>query len=170
MYVEYINFALKLTMKKNNIYILILIYFCTISAISAQVAENPFSVSFSSTQITEQNPFNKFISIKNNLQKGNISENWSYWFHGDACEFENSETKQFVYVKINRNGNYGVIDNYNLYKFILTTKSLEYVTHNVESETKFNEIIMELEKENIIINIDENEFIKTRVLNYNLIN
>ena len=44
------------------------------------------------------------------------------------------------------------------------------MTHNVESETKFNEIIMELEKENIIINIDENEFIKTRVLNYNLIN
>ena len=121
-------------------------------------------------EIEKQNPFNKFISIENNLQKGNISENWSYWFHGDACEFENSETKQFVYVKINRNGNYGVIDNYNLYKFILTTKSLEYVTHNVESETKFNEIIMELEKENIIINIDENEFIKTRVLNYNLIN
>lgn len=121
-------------------------------------------------KIEQQNPFNKFISIKNNLQKGNISENWSYWFHGDACEFENSETKQFIYVKINRNGNYGVIDNYNLYKFILTTKSLEYVIQNIESETKFNELIMELEKENIIINIDENEFIKTRVLNYNLIN
>jgi hypothetical protein len=118
----------------------------------------------------EQNPFNKFISIKNNLQRGNISENWSYWFHGDACQFENSETKQLVYVKINRNGNYGVIDNYYLYKFILTTKSLENVTQKINSETKFNELIMELEKEKIIIDIGENEFIKTRILNFKMIN
>ncbi|MGO4773913.1 hypothetical protein ACEN2I_19925 [Flavobacterium sp. W22_SRS_FK3] len=118
----------------------------------------------------EKNPFNKFISIKNNLRKGNLSENWTYWFHGDACEFENSETKQLVYVKINRNGNYGVIDNYYLYKFILTTKSLKKVSNIISNEKRFNELILELEKAKIIIDIGENEFIKTRVLNFNKIN
>jgi hypothetical protein len=120
--------------------------------------------------IKKQNPFDKFISVKNNLQKGNLSENWTYWFHGDACEFENSETKQLVYVKINRNGNYGVIDNYYLYKFILTTKPFQSFAENINSEMKFNELIIELERLKIIIDIGENEFIKTRVLNFNMIN
>jgi len=54
--------------------------------------------------------FDKFVSRQNNLWKGNLKENWTYWFHGDACDFENTETNQYLHVKINRNGNFGAID------------------------------------------------------------
>jgi hypothetical protein len=120
--------------------------------------------------LNQENPFSLFLIRQNNLWKGSMKENWFYWFHGDACEFENSETKQLVYVKINRNGNYGVIDNFYLYRFIQTTKSLEYVYKKINSEKILYELILELEKDKIIINIDEIECLKTRVLNYNLIN
>lgn len=62
MYIESINFALNITMTRYKIYILFLIYFCTITTIVAQVGENPFSVVFSSTEITLQEPFT--ISVK----------------------------------------------------------------------------------------------------------
>jgi hypothetical protein len=122
--------------------------------------ENEFELN-----LKEANPFDKLITRKNNLWKGKLKDNWTYWFHGDACEFENSLTKQFAYVKINRNGNYGVIDNFYLYKFIQTTKSLENVITKINTEKYFNEIISELEKEKIIINTDNNSFIETRILN-----
>lgn len=115
--------------------------------------------------LKEANPFDKLITRKNNLWKGKLKDNWTYWFHGDACEFENSLTKQFVYVKINRNGNYGVIDNFYLYKFIQTTESLGNVISKINTEKHFNEIISELEKDKIIINTDKSGFFKTRILN-----
>lgn len=49
-------------MKNHNRYILFLIFFCTITALKAQVAQNPFSIEFSGTQITLQEPFT--VSVK----------------------------------------------------------------------------------------------------------
>lgn len=49
-------------MKRQNKYILISIFFCIITALKAQVTENPFSVAYSGTQITLQEPF--IISVK----------------------------------------------------------------------------------------------------------
>lgn len=49
-------------MKNHNRYILFLIFFCTITALKAQVAQNPFSIEFSGTQINLQEPFT--ISVK----------------------------------------------------------------------------------------------------------
>ena len=72
-------------------------------------------------------------------------------------------------MKINRKGNYGVIDNFYLYKFIQTTKSLENVLSKINNEKHFNEIISELEKEKNIIDIDKSGFFKTRILNSKII-
>jgi hypothetical protein len=49
-------------MKQGNIYILILIFFCTISLSWAQNEENPFSIEFGGTQIDINEPF--VISVK----------------------------------------------------------------------------------------------------------
>lgn len=119
--------------------------------------------------LTQQNPFSKLIIRENNLWKGNLKDNWAYWFHGDACEFENTSSKQFVYVKVNRNGNYATIDIYYLYKFILTTDSLSFLASKIKSEKKFWEMFKQLEDEKIIINIEENEYFKSRILNHNLL-
>jgi hypothetical protein len=114
--------------------------------------------------LNQRNPLTKLLSRENNLWKGNLKNNWSYWFHGDACDFENSQTKQFLHVKINRNSNYGVIDNFYLFKFMQTTDSLKHASEILKSEDMFNEILSNLEKNEIIVNIEELP-LRTRIKN-----
>ena len=112
------------------------------------------------------NIFDKLISRQNNLWKGTLKENWSYMFHGDACEFENSITKQFLHVKINRNGNYGAIDYFYLYQFLQTTTSLKPINDVINSKEYFYELLDKLIKTEILTNIEELPF-KTIVLKKN---
>jgi hypothetical protein len=114
--------------------------------------------------LSQQNPFSKLLSRQNNLWKGNLDKKWTYWFHGDACDFENLQTKQYLHVKINRASNYGTIDNFYLFKFMQTTDSLKHVSEILNSENIFNEILSNLERNKIIINIEELP-LKTRILN-----
>lgn len=116
--------------------------------------------------LKDQYPFSKFLLKENNLQKCKISGHWTYWFHGDACEFLNIETMQVVYVKINRNGNYGVIDNYYLHQFVLTTDSLISASIKIMPYSEFCKILKQLEHEKIIVDISDDDFLKTRVLNH----
>jgi hypothetical protein len=99
--------------------------------------------------------FDKLISRQKNLWKGNLKENWTYWFHGDACDFENTKTNQYLHVKINRNGNFGAIDNFYLFKFLQTSESLKSIYEVINSEKNLNELLEELFKRGILINIDE---------------
>lgn len=115
--------------------------------------------------LKEHNPFSKLILRQNNLWKGNLRDYWTYWFHGDACDFENSQTKQFLHVKINRDSNYGTIDNFYLFKFMQTTDSLKHVSEVLSTETIFNETLHSLEENEVIENIKEWWPIKTRILN-----
>ncbi|MEM0576884.1 DUF6896 domain-containing protein [Flavobacterium polysaccharolyticum] len=114
--------------------------------------------------LSRHNPFSKLLLRQNNLWKGNLNEEWIYWFHGDACDFENIKTKQYIHVKINRASNYGAIDNFYLFKFIRTSDSLRNVSEIINSESMFNEILSNLEKNKIVVNIDKWP-LQTRVLN-----
>jgi hypothetical protein len=109
-------------------------------------------------------PFGKLIDRQTNLWKGKGDENWDYQFHGDACMFTNSVTIQLVDVKINRNGNWGTISNFYLFKFIETTASLKHIFNLIDSEKKVNELLDELLKDEILIDIGEPHF-RTLVLN-----
>ncbi len=60
-------------MKKNNRYILFLILFCTISVLKAQVADNPFLVEFSGTQIALQEPFTVSVKVTGLEQVPSVS-------------------------------------------------------------------------------------------------
>ncbi len=62
---------------------------------------------------------------KSKNQRGQINSSWSYHFHGAECSFQNHKTGQFLDIKIIYGREYGVIDNFFLYKFIQTTKSLQ---------------------------------------------
>lgn len=110
-----------------------------------------------------ENPFNKLLSVETNLRKGKLKDTWTYWFHGDACDFVNIETEQFLHVKINRGGNFGTIDEHYLYEFLQTSKSLKYINRIIKTEKKFSEFLQILIDEGILVNVDELPF-KTIVL------
>lgn len=113
--------------------------------------------------LNSENIFDKLITRQNNLWKGNLKENWTFMFHGDACDFENTITNQFLHVKINRNGNYGAIDYFYLYQFLQTTASLKPIYEMINSKEYFYQLLEELIKTGILINIEELPF-KTIVL------
>lgn len=110
--------------------------------------------------------FQKLISRQNNLWMGNLKNNWTYCFHGDACDFENIKTNQYLHVKINRKGNFGAIDHFYLYKFLQTSESLKSIHAVINSENYYNELFEELIKTGILINIDKFPF-NTLVLKKN---
>lgn len=114
--------------------------------------------------LSQQNLFSKLLSRQNDLWKGNLKDGWTYWFHGDACDFENSQTQQFLHVKINRESNYGAIDNFYLFKFMQTTDLLKHASEVLKTEHIFNETLQSLERNGIVENIEEWP-IRTRVLN-----
>jgi hypothetical protein len=100
--------------------------------------------------------------------KGDIDENWNYWFHGSGCDFQNTATGQFIYIRINE-GNYGVIDNYYVYKYIITSKSLEHITGAIPTYEDFNLILNELENDGLLVDIgDLDPRYKSLVLSYTL--
>lgn len=119
-------------------------------------------------ELTDDNPFNKLLSHTNNLWKGEIEEGWTYRFHGGSCEFHNVITGQILDVHINKNKQFGALDNYFLYRFIATTNGLQHVRNQFHSIDEFSKGIEELERLNIIIDIGE-EYFPIRVLNYALI-
>jgi hypothetical protein len=120
--------------------------------------------------LESENPFGKLIKRDNNLWKGELKGTWIYQFHGGACKFENKITGQLVDVKINRRGNYGAIDDFYLFKYIETSKELDYIFEKINSEISLINLLAELEKENIIIDIGDSEIHqKTRILNYKLL-
>ena len=63
---------------------------------------------------------------KSKNQSGQINSTWAYHFHGAECAFTNRKTGQNVEIKIIYGQEYGVIDNFFLFRFIETTKSLAF--------------------------------------------
>ena len=65
--------------------------------------------------LNSSTPFTKLMSRSTDLWRGNLNEEWTYWFHGAHCDFENIKSKQYVHTNIIK-GIYGVVDYYYLYK------------------------------------------------------
>ena len=102
------------------------------------------------------------------LWKGEVDENWNYWFHGSCCEFQNTATGQFIYIRINE-GHYGVIDNYYVYKYIITSESLTHIAISFPNYDDFNLILNELENDGLLVDIgDLAPRYKSLVLRYTL--
>ncbi len=108
--------------------------------------------------LTKKDPFSELISRKNNRWKGELSNNWIYQFHGDACKFENRISKQLVDVKINLSGNYGAISDFYLFQFIQTTDSLTYLKKTFQSIQEISTILIQLYENDLLINVGFIEF------------
>lgn len=119
--------------------------------------------------LTDEHPFSLLLTRENNLWTGKIKDGWKYRFHGSSCEFYNENTGQILDVYINKNKHFGALDYYFLYRFIETTKELDYVMSKLKTKENFRKAIKELEKSNFIIDIGVENF-PIRVLNYKLIN
>lgn len=107
--------------------------------------------------LNSSTPFTKLTSRSTDLWRGNLNEEWTYWFHGAHCDFENIKSKQYVHINITK-GIYGVIDYYYLYKFTQTTESLKHILKILNSEKMFYDTIDELLKDGILINLEEFSF------------
>lgn len=59
---------------------------------------------------------------KSHKNKGVLNENWTYFFHGAECQFENIVTKQVVEVIYINRPEFGYLDGYFFYNYMLTTK------------------------------------------------
>ena len=92
--------------------------------------------------LNSSTPFTKLLLRSNNLWRGNLNDEWTYWFHGGHCDFENINSKQYVHVNIVERI-YGKIDYFNLYKFAKTTESLEHIAEVIKSEKKIYQIGLE---------------------------
>jgi hypothetical protein len=85
---------------------------------------------------------------------GSINEAWTYRFHGSGCDFINTVTQQFLYVNT-LSGHYAKIDFYYLYKYMQTTVSLAHVAKEFPTFESFREIIFELEREKLLVDLGE---------------
>jgi len=72
LYKHPVNFALNIAMKKYSIYILILIFFWTISTICAQNVESPFLIEFKGTQISTTEVFTVLVKIDGTEQAPSV--------------------------------------------------------------------------------------------------
>jgi len=107
--------------------------------------------------LNSSTPFTKLTSRSTDLWRGNLNEEWTYWFHGAHCDFENIKSKQYVHTNITK-GIYGIVDYYYLYKFTQTTESLKHVLENLTSEKMFYDTIDQLLEDGILINLEEFPF------------
>jgi len=114
--------------------------------------------------LSEPHPFGVLIQRQNKLWKGYLEGDWKYHFHGDACKFENMITGQIVDVKINREGNWGTISNFYLFKFIETSNSLKHVYQMIDSEHKVIELLEKMQKEGKLVDIGR-PHLRTLILN-----
>lgn len=59
---------------------------------------------------------------KSDKQRGQLDDDWNYYLHGAECRFENIKTGQIVEVIIITNPEFGYLDNYFFYNYIITTE------------------------------------------------
>ena len=120
-----------------------------------------------SLDLKSTNPFSKLLDRKSNLWRGNLNKEWTYWFHGAHCDFENKNTKQYIHASITYGTHYAVIDNFYLYEFLQTTESLKHIHKVVDSQKIIFETINNLFEEGILVDIEEIPWKKSLVLKKN---
>ena len=71
-----------------------------------------------------------FAEIKEQItiDKNQLSENWSYRFHGGDICFSNSKSRQIVDINLKYNGIYGVLDLWFFQYYMKTTKEYKYIS------------------------------------------
>ncbi len=94
-------------------------------------------------------------------QRGQINSSWDYHFHGAECAFKNNKTGQHLDIKIIYGREYGVIDNFFLYRFIETTKSLAHQFDLLDGKShNLRKVINVLKREGYLINRSNDSFEK----------
>ena len=60
--------------------------------------------------------------IKSVKQRGKLDNEWNYYLHGAECQFKNIATEQIVEVIIVEKPEFGYLDTYFFYNYMVTTK------------------------------------------------
>ncbi|GLB49382.1 DUF6896 domain-containing protein [Neptunitalea lumnitzerae] len=108
--------------------------------------------------LTNKNEIEHLKRHRSVNQRGQLNNEWSYYFHGISCTFTNKKTQQLLDVKIFNGLEFGVLDTYYLMKFIETTKKCKELSLILNSNTyNMQKVIEVLKEQNYIVNISEGE-------------
>lgn len=88
---------------------------------------------------------------------GNINEEWSFWFHGAECQFENHKTGQIVETVIANGTEYGALDSFFFRRYMLTTAKLKDLGafFNEDSTSSLTKALNLLEERERLIRINK---------------
>lgn len=88
---------------------------------------NKLMLSLSTTYNFDLETFDDFIYTlrKSHKNKGVLDENWTYFFHGSECRFENIQTGQIVEIIYVNKPEFGYLDGYFFYNYMLTTQQFK---------------------------------------------
>lgn len=62
---------------------------------------------------------------KNHFHKGELAEEWTFYFHGSDCCFENTQTGQILEVHYLHPPEFGYLDGYFFYKYLQSTPAFQ---------------------------------------------
>lgn len=71
-------------------------------------------------------PFGRLLARIQRVLKRETAQ-WEYCFHGDECQFRNTQTGQVLEICLGFGDEFGVLDPYFFYQFVSTTPGLENV-------------------------------------------
>lgn len=83
-----------------------------------------------------------------------LSDNWSFFVHGEHCTFENLKTGQLLEVSLGSKDSIENLDPYFFYNFLKTTKNLTHLTKYFDNSfSNTLDFFEKLEKEQKMINV-----------------
>jgi hypothetical protein len=85
--------------------------------------------------------------------KGIFRNDWTYWFHGAECVFENTRTGQVVELIWVTTPEFGFLDGYFFYNYMLTTERYKELAKWFESYSNVWEAIDRLAEIEILYNV-----------------
>ena len=84
----------------------------------------------------------------------NLSDNWSFWVHGEHCKFENTETGQTLEVSLGNQDSIKNLDPCFFYNFLNTTENFKHLTKYFKDPFKDTcAFFEELEEQQILIHV-----------------
>jgi hypothetical protein len=85
--------------------------------------------------------------------KGVFRNEWTYYFHGSECKFDNIITGQIVEIIIIAKPEFGFLDGYFFYNYMATTERFKKLANWFENHTNVWDAIRILADENILTTI-----------------
>ncbi len=97
--------------------------------------------------------FSKEMYAHKYNNKGIFREDWTYYFHGAHCKFENLQTGQIVELRYTTKTEFGFLDGFFFYNYMLTTNRFKELAAWFLDYLNVYRAIEILEQEGVLVRI-----------------